>query len=138
MTFVHGRHTFCSLDGSNISTYTKTTSWENNVETHDTTTYGPDREDRDYAAGLGNGKVTISGVYDDTAVTGIDAVLQPLMDAKAAVEYILQVNGTGSGKPQKSCNVIVSSFNISDPVDDMVTWTAELQRTGSVDHTAQT
>lgn len=138
MTFVHGRHTKCTIDGDDISIYTKTTSWENSVATHDVTTYGPTREDQEFAAGLGTGKVTISGVYDDTALTGIDVVLQPLMDAKLPVEYILQVAGVGTGKPQKKCDVLVSSFNISDPVDDMVTWTAELQRTGSVDHTPQT
>lgn len=136
MTFVHGRHTKVTLDGEDLSAFTKSTSWEGSVATHNVTTYGPTREDESYAAGLGTGKVTISGVYDNTA-TGPDAVIEPLMNAKAAVEFIFQPDGTGTGKAQKSCDVIVSSFNVSDPVDDMVQWTAELMRTGSVDRTAQ-
>lgn len=136
MSFTHGRKTFCSLDGEDLSTFTKTTSWEGSVTTHNVTTYAPDREDEEYAAGLGTGKITISGVYDDGA-TGPDAIIEPLMNSKAVVEFILQVKGTGAGKPQKKCDVVVASFNLSDPVDDMIQWTAELQRSGSVDRTAQ-
>lgn len=136
MTFVHGRKTKITIDGDDLSAFTKTTSWEGSVTTHDVTTYGPTREDTEFAAGLGTGKITISGVYDDGA-TGPDAVLEPLMNAKAAVAFVFQPKGTGTGLPQKTCNVIVSSFNFSDPVDNMVQWTADLQRTGSVDRDAQ-
>lgn len=136
MTFVHGRKTKITIDGDDLSVYTKTTSWESSVATHDVTTYGPTREDQSFAAGLGTGKITISGVYDD-GVAGPDAILEPLMNAKVAVEFVLQVKGTGTGLPQKSCDVVVMSFNVSDPVDDQIQWTAELQRTGSVDRTAQ-
>lgn len=136
MTFVHGRHTKVTINAIDLSTFTKTTSWEGSVATHNTTTYGPTREDESFAAGLGTGKITISGVYDD-GVAGPDAILEPLMNAKAAIEFVLMVKGAGTGLPQKSCDVIVTSFNASDPVDDMVQWTSELQRTGPVDRAAQ-
>ena len=136
MTFVHGRKTKVTIDAEDLSTFTKSTNWEGSVATHNVTTYGPDREDESYSAGLGTGKITISGVYDD-GVAGPDAILEPLMNAKAEVEFVFQAKGTGVGKPQKSCNVIVMSFNVSDPVDDNIMWTAELQRSGSVDRAAQ-
>jgi hypothetical protein len=136
MTFIHGRHTFVSINAVNLSTFTKTTSFEDGVATHDVTTYSPTRTRKSYASGLGDGKITISGVYDDTA-TGPRATLKPLMVAGAPVAFVFQPEGVGSGKPQSVVDVIVTSYNESSSVDDMIQWTSELQMTGDLVETDQ-
>lgn len=137
MTFVHGRKTFISVDAQNLSTYTKTTSFEDSVSMHDLTTYGPTRERKSYGAGLGDGKITIGGTHNDAAA-GPRAILKPLMAAKEEVEFIFQPSGAGTGKEQSVVNVLVMSYNESDPVDDYIQWTCELQMSGDLDETDQT
>jgi hypothetical protein len=136
MTFVHGRKTKITIDGDDLSIYTKTTSFEDNVAMHDLTTYGPTRERKEYGAGLGDGKVTIGGTHNNSA-TGPRAILKPLLAAKAAVPFVFQPEGTGTGKQQSVVDVLVASYNESDPVDDYVQWTCELQMTGDLDETSQ-
>lgn len=136
MAFVHGRHTFVSLDAVNLSTFTKQTSFEDSTSTHDLTTYGPTRTRKSYGAGLGDGKVTISGVYDDGAA-GPRATIKSLKAAGDPVEFIFQPEGAGAGKPQSVVDVIVASYNESSSVDDYIQWTAELQMTGDLDETDQ-
>lgn len=133
MAKVHGKGTFVSLDASDISSYTNSTVFNRESDTHDTTAYGVD--DHEHDPGLLLGTITIGGFYDDTAVTGPAEAIEPLLGT--TVEFVYQAKGTGSGLPQKSCNVIVQNFNVSAPVADMVTWTSELLITGSVDRTAQ-
>lgn len=134
MTFIHGKGTVVTIDGSDLSAFTKTTSFEDSTDTHDTTTYGQPR--KTYASGLGDGKVTISGVYDDSA-TGPRAVLKALKAAGTAVTFVYQPEGVGSGLAESSVSVLVASYNESSPVDDMVSWTAELQMTGALTETDQ-
>jgi hypothetical protein len=137
MAVTHGKHTFVSLDAVDLSTFTKSTSFEDSTDTHDSTTYGPTRTRKSYVAGLGDGKITISGVYDSSA-TGPRATIKPLKAAGDPVEFIFQPEGVGSGKPQSVVDVVISSYNESSAVDDLIQWTAELQMTGDLDETDQT
>jgi hypothetical protein len=137
MTVIHGRHTKITIDAVDLSTYTKTTSFEDSVSMHDTTTYGPTRERKSYEAGLGDGKITIAGQHNNAA-GGPRATLKPLMAAKEAVAFVFQPEGTGTGKQQSLVDVFVMSYNESDAVDDIIQWTAELQMTGDLDEDNQT
>lgn len=136
MSFVHGKNTFVSLNAVNLSTFTKTTTFEDSTSTHDVTTYGPTRKRKSFVSGLGEGKVTIAGVYDDGAA-GPRGTIKPLKAAGAAVEFIFQPEGAGTGKAQSVVDVIVASYNESAAVDDMIQWTAELTMTGDLDETDQ-
>jgi hypothetical protein len=124
-----------TIDGDNISEYTTSTTFNRSVDTHDVTGYG--KTSKVYTAGLKDGTVTIEGFYDATASTGSRVVLQPLFDARTNVTFVYKPEGTGTGKPQNSCSVVVTAYNESAPVADMITWTAELQISGDVTTTAQ-
>lgn len=135
MAFIHGRFTFVSIDGQNISTFTDTTDFDDKgSEAHETTTYGQRR--KTYSGGLGDGSVSIGGTSDDGA-SGPRAVLKPLMAAGLPVEFIFRPHGTGTGKAQSIVDVLVTGYKESNPVGGMVKWTAELQMTGDLDETAQ-
>lgn len=135
MAFAHGRHTYVSVDGINLSAYTDTTDFDDKgAEAHETTTYGNRR--KTYSSGLGDGTVSIGGTSDDS-VNGARAVLKPLMATGEAVPFIFRPFGTGAGKAQSTVDVIVTGFKESNPVGGMSKWTAELQMTGDLDETPQ-
>jgi hypothetical protein len=129
----HGKDTVVKLNAVDISPYTNSTTFNRSADTHDTTTYGVD--DHEFSGGLKGGTVTIGGFYDTTAVSGPGASIEPQLGN--TVDFVYQISGTGSGKPQKTCEVVVAAYNESSPVADYATWTAELTVTGAVDATAQ-
>lgn len=130
MSRQHGKDTFVSLDGDDLSPHTNTSELTRSVDSHDVTCYGA--EDHEYSAGLGDGKLTIGGMYDSTAGTGPRAVIVPIRDAKQLVQFIRRIEGTGSGKPQDTVQVLVTQYVESAPVADMVTWTCEMQPSGPI------
>ena len=74
-------------------------------------------------------------MYDNTAMTGPRAAVQASLGATVAFKY--RPEGVGTTKPESSCQVVVTSYEESVPVADMVTWAAELQISGAVTTTAQ-
>lgn len=135
MTNVHGKNTVVKLNGVDYSEYSNSTDFKDSTEAHENTTYGRNR--KTYHSGLGDGTVSVGGFYDTTLVEGPRALFKPLKAAGDAVEFIYQPEGAGAGKAQSRVDVIITAFEESSPVGDMVTWTAELQMTGDLDETPQ-
>jgi hypothetical protein len=135
-TFVHGKHTLLKVNAVDLSGYTDTTDVDRTKSTDVVTAYGPTVESDSFIAGLGTGKVTHAGTYA-TDAAGPAKTLEPLLEAGTVVAWIFQPAGAGTGKPQKTCNVIVTSFKTSHPVNGKVKWSCELTMSGEVDNTAQ-
>lgn len=134
MAFRHGKDTVVLIEANDLSAFTNSTSFGDETEANETTTYGRTR--KTYVGGLGDGKITISGVYDDGA-TGPRTIIKPLKSAGAAVTFTFRPEGTGSGKQQSIVDVIITAFNESAPVADIIAWTCEMQMTGPLDETDQ-
>lgn len=132
MAFVHGKGTFVSLDANDLSAFTNNTALPRSADTHDVTTYGKD--DHVYRGGLRDGTATISGIYD-SAAGGPGAVITPLLGTN--VTFIFRPEGTGPGLPERSGDCVVSTYEETSPVADMVTWSAELQLSDEFATTAQ-
>lgn len=132
MATVHGKSLVVTLDGDSLTAYANACEFGRTADSHDTTVYGMDS--KRYAGGLKDGTCTISGVYD-TAVGGPRATIEPLLGT--VVELVHRPEGTGTGKPQRTVDVLVTGYSESSPVADMVTWSADLQLSGDVDDTAQ-
>lgn len=133
MAFTHGKVTFVSLDGDNLSTFSNSCEFTRTGDSHDVTTFG--KNSHVYQGGLLDGSATIAGIYDNTAMTGPRAVIEPLIGT--VVPLIHQPEGAGAGLPQDSVDVLVTSYMETSPVADMVTFTVELQLSDDVDSTAQ-
>ncbi len=134
MGFVHGKNTFVSVGGSDLSTFTNQTSYNRSADSHDVTTYG--KNAKVYAAGLKDGTATITGTYDN-GVAGPRAILRPLLGATNTVTFIFRPEGTGAGKPQDSVAVFVTAYEETNPVADMISWSATLQFSDDVTTTTQ-
>ncbi len=132
-TPTHGRLTVLTVATLDISLSTKTSTFSGSADVHDTTGYG--LTNRTKAGGLIDGKFTASGAYDLGTVTGTPSALEGKEGVTQAITR--KVAGTGTGKPQEVFSGVLSKFDVSDPVDDMVTWAAEWEVTGTVNRAAQ-
>jgi len=123
----HGKETYVSLDGDDISTFTDSTTYNRGADEHDSTCYGA--EGHEFTGGLKTGTITIGGKYV-TGATGPRAVIAPLLGTK--VPFVYRPEGTGSALPEDTATVLVKTYNQSSPVADIVRWTAELTVSGVV------
>lgn len=133
MAFIHGKDTYISLDDNDLSAFTNTSELGRTADSHDVTCYG--KGSHVFQGGLRNGTASMGGIYDNTAVTGPRAVIAPLIGT--VVELVRRPEGTGSGKPQDTVNVLVTNYVETAPVADMVTWSCEMQLSDDVDTAAQ-
>jgi hypothetical protein len=133
MALVHGKVTFVSLDGDDLSTYSNNVEFERMGDSHDVTVFGKDAHVKQ--GGLLDGTATISGFYDSTASTGPRAVIAPIIGT--VVELVHRPEGTGSSLPEDTVDVLVTKYTESSPVADMVTWSVDLELSDDVDTTAQ-
>jgi hypothetical protein len=132
MTFVHGKGTYISLNGVDLSAYVTTSQIERNSDKHDVTTYG--QTTHVYNGGLTDGTATMSGVYDNGA-SGPRASIKALIGQTCTL--VRRPDGTGSGKAQDSVTVLVEKYVETNPVADMVTWSCDMQLSGAITTTAQ-
>lgn len=127
MSFIHGKNTVVIFNGTDISAFTNSTDWEETADSHDVTGYG--KSSHVFQGGLNNGKASLSGTYDDTAV-GPHDIVRP--QKGKVVSLVYREEGTGTGKPQETVSVLVTSYKQSNPVADMIKWTAEFQFTDDI------
>lgn len=133
MPFIHGKNTVIKVATKDLSQYTDSSELNRTADNHDVTTYG--NNGHVYQGGLTDGKFSMSGTYDSTALTGPRAALSPLLGTTVAV--IRQPEGTGSGKPQDSFNATVTGYVETNPTADMVKWSCEMVISGTVNQAAQ-
>jgi hypothetical protein len=131
--FIHGKGTVATLDGDDLSAFGTSVEFNRSADSHDVTTFGNDSHRKQ--GGLFDGTATLNGIYDNTASTGPQAVISPLLGTVVALVY--QPEGAGASLPQRTVDVLVTTYNESSPVADMVTWTCEVEFDGDVDLTAQ-
>jgi hypothetical protein len=132
MAFVHGRLTKLLIATKDISPYTKTSSFEKSSDVHDTTGYGA--TDHTKSPGLGDGKFTAGGTYDNTVSVGPRNAMLALVATTVAV--VRNPEGTGTGKPNDAFSMVLTKYTETNPVDDMVTWAIEGEISGAVVTTA--
>ncbi|KAB1925148.1 hypothetical protein F8280_12115 [Micromonospora noduli] len=133
MAFIHGKSTVITLDGDDLSAYTNTSELTLTADSHDVTTYG--KNSHVFSGGLKGGTATMGGIYDSTASTGPRAVIKPLIGT--VVELIRKPEGTGSGKPTDTVDVLLTQYVETNPVADMVTWSCEMTLSDDVASTTQ-
>jgi len=135
-TFKHGKNAFFALDGTaaslvNISDTLNEISMPREIETAETTAFG--NNDKTYITGLGDATVSLSGMFDatvDTMIAGNIANLKSGSVSSLTFEY--GPAGSASPQPKFTGEALVTSYEVSSPVGDVVTFSLELQVTGGV------
>lgn len=136
-TFRHGKSTAFKLDDStgslkDISNVLTDVGFPQTVETAETTSFGSSA--KTYIVGLSDSTVSLSGNWDATT----DAHLAGILGQSATVsfEYYPEGESTPLGGLKYSGEAILTSFEKSGAVGDVVSFSAELQVTGAVTRTA--
>lgn len=134
----HGSLLELTIDGDELSDWTDTCEFAQSKDVHQTTTHGSAATSGAHAnsGGLNKGECTAGGLYENGAA-GPNAILGPLVKSKASVALVRKVEGTGSGLPQDTVNVVVEEYKETSPVADYIRWTAKFTFDGAVTTIAQ-
>lgn len=131
MAFKHGKNAVFKVDNSggtltDISAYLNEISHPRSVETGETTSFG--NSAKTYIVGLSDSTISISGTWDAT----VDAHLAGILGQDASLSYEYGPEGSGTGAIKYTGECYCTSFEVSSPVADVVTFSAEFQVTGTV------
>lgn len=130
-TFVHGKNAQFELQGTNLSNTLNEISMPREIETAETTAFG--NTDKTYITGLADATVSLSGMFDATVNSAINTVITNLKSGSiASASFAYGPSGSAGGAPKFTGNALVTSYEISSPVGDVVTYSLELQVTGGV------
>lgn len=120
------------INAADISDFVDTVTVTESADSLDVTTFGNNGHRK--RGGLTDGTIAIGGVYD-TTTSGPHDVLVPMIGTIEDIDW--RPEGTGSGKPKMTCNVLVQNYVESSPVADIVRWTANLEIDGDTTHANQ-
>lgn len=133
MAFVHGKSSHFAIDDAGGGSLTTISSYVDSVEG-----LPGEREMADVTAlgdgghknipGLENASFTVGGSWDST----LDGYMGALVDATATATFNYGPAGNGSGAVKYSGECWVTSYTVSSPVGDKVSWTANIQVDGTV------
>jgi hypothetical protein len=129
MAFVHGKTAEFQIDNSggsltDISAYCDNVDFPLTADTAEVTTFGD--ASKEYIGGLKDATISISGSWDATA----DGVLAAIIGLTGSFQY--GPAGTTGGNIKYTGECICTSYNVTAPVGDKVSFSAEFQVTGAV------
>lgn len=129
MAFKHGKNSKFSIDDSggtlrDVSAYTSNIDMTLDVDLPDTTFYGSAARRRT-VVGLKDGKFTGQFFHDTTATTGSWTVLTALYGTANTSTFSWGPEGSTTGLPRITGECRLGSLKFSDPVDGVVTITAD-------------
>ena len=128
-TFAHGKSTDFALDDTggssrNLSNTLTDVSFPQTIDTAETTAFGS--SNKSYIVGLKDTTISVSGIWDAT-VDGYLSGTEP-----ASRSFIFGPAGSTGGNVKYTGECILTNYSQSNPVGDVVSFTADFQVTGSV------
>lgn len=129
-TFRHGKATAVLLNGTNMSPFLNEATTTTEIETSEVTTFGD--QDKAYIVGLADGTISTSGLFDSTAGASND-VLTGLIATEDNTFTVLP-SGVTAGNPAVIANGQMTSYEVSSPVGDVISISAEVQADGGLLH----
>ena len=128
-TFVHGKSTDFAIDDTggssrNIANTLTDVSFPQTIDTAETTAFGS--SNKSYIVGLKDTTISISGIWDAT-VDGYLSGTEP-----ASRSFIYGPAGSTGGNVKYTGEAILTNYSQSNPVGDVVTFSADFQVTGAV------
>lgn len=129
-TFVHGKSTNFQLDDTSgtirdISDTVTSVDFPETLDTAETTAFGSSA--KSYIVGLTDATISVSGIWDATVDGYINGGAEP-----ASRSFVFGPAGSTVSNVKYTGEAIVTSFSISNPVGDVVTFSLDLQVTGAI------
>lgn len=134
MAVPHGKNAVLKIDDSSdtlvdISDKVNESSTSHSKETAETTAYGD--ASKTYIAGLRDGTLSFSGHFD-SASGEITSVLTGVFNSDTELDFEYGPEGSSSGNQKITGAGHLTSLEISAPVGDKVSISAELQVSGGL------
>jgi hypothetical protein len=130
-TFRHGKSTVFKVDNAagtltNISDTLTDVGFPQTVDTAETSTFGSSA--KSYVVGLTDSSLSISGNFDAT----VDAHLAGVLGQAATLSFEYGPEGSTNGFVKYTGECILTSYDKSGAIGDVVTYSAEFQVTGAI------
>ncbi len=131
-TFIHGKSTDFELDDTggtsrSLSNVLTSVDFPETIDTAESTAFGS--TSKSYLVGLRDATISVSGLWDAT-VDGYIIGTEP-----ASRTFIFGPAGSTGGNVKYTGECIVTSYSVSAPVADVVSFSLDLQVTGNVTRT---
>jgi hypothetical protein len=123
MTFAHGSKAVITVNSVALTSYVDTISFDGNVETAETTTLG--LTGKAYIPGLQDATFKLTGIFDGTADAAFVA-----MNQVASMPVIYGPQGSTTGLPKYTCNVIMNKYSMATSTKAAGTFEADFTVTG--------
>lgn len=130
-TFRHGKSTAFKIDDNggtlrDISNTLTDVSFPRSIDTAETSSFGDSA--KTYIVGLTDGTLSVSGNFDAT----VDGYIAGTIGFATPLEFEYGPEGSTNGLVKYSGNCILTSYEKSGAIGDVVTYSAEYQITGAV------
>ena len=130
-TFRHGKSTVFKVDNSgssltDISNTLTDVGFPQTVDTAETSTFGSSA--KSYVVGLTDSSLSISGNFDAT----VDAHLAGILGQSASVSFEYGPEGSTAGFVKYTGEALMTSYEKSGAIGDVVSYSAEFQVTGAI------
>jgi hypothetical protein len=132
----HGKNLYFAVEDSvgttlrNLSTNLNNVEFNRSPDVHEDTTYGNTGKTK--KGGLTDGQINLAGFWDKTALTGTETVLDSLVGLFDPVDFEWGPEGNSTGKIKKSGKAVLSAYNVSAPVGNLIAFTAVLDMSGAI------
>lgn len=130
MATVHGRKTKVLVNERDLSSFFRGADSAATVEANEDTTFGVD--DKTYVTGLGDGTFSLEGVFKDDPADA-DAELEAALGSDTGVLLTVSPSGLAVGERVRMAETVETSYEVTSPVADVVSVTAEFQADGGID-----
>jgi hypothetical protein len=130
-TFRHGKSTVFKVDNAagtltNISDTLTDVSFPQTVDTAETSTFGSSA--KSYVVGLTDSTLSVAGNFDAT----VDTHLAGVLGQAASLSFEYGPEGSTNGFVKYTGECILTSYEKSGAIGDVVSYSAEFQVTGAI------
>lgn len=130
-TFRHGKNASFKVDNSggtltDISNTLNSVTFPREIETLETTSFGS--SSRSYVVGFSDATISVEGSFDAT----VDAHLAGILGQEASVSFEYGPEGTTTGLVKYTGEALMTSYETSAGIGDIVSYSAEFQVTGAI------
>ena len=130
-TFRHGKSTVFKVDNNagsltDISNTLTDVSFPQSVDTAETSAFGSSA--KSYVVGLSDSTLSVSGNFDAT----VDAHLAAIVGKADSVSFEYGPEGSTAGFVKYTGEALLTSYEKSGAIGDVVTYSAEFQVTGAI------
>ena len=129
-TFRHGKNTTVLSDDFDLSTYLNSATLSYAVETPETTTFGS--SDRSYIVGHNEGTISFEGLFDGTTASA-DEIFAASLGSATNKTVTVSTDSTAIGGRTVLAGAATTSYEISSPLTDVVSVSAEAIANGGLD-----